>query len=121
MSDGAVIVVSILLAFGIDALWEQRQLRIEEQEALVSLQVDFTTNLRKINEVLDKLVASQKQIATLVRLSPEEIRALPPITVSEIMIAAANPWTYDPVLGIPWEDEHKLFSYVPSTITLFDI
>ncbi len=99
MSEGAVIVVSILLAFGIDALWAQRQLRIEEQEALVSLQVDFTTNLRKINEVIDKLVVSQKQFATLVRLSPEEIRALPPITVSEIMKAAADPWTFDPVLG----------------------
>ncbi len=94
-----MIVVSILLAFGIDALWAQRQLRIEEQEALVSLQADFTANLRKINEVIDKHVASQKKVATLVRLSSEEIQTLPRTTVSEIMLATANPWTFDAVLG----------------------
>ncbi len=68
MSEGAVIVVSILLAFGIDALWAQRQLRIEEQEALVSIQMDFNTNLLKKKEEIEKLDASKKQNATLFRL-----------------------------------------------------
>ena len=38
----AVIVVSILLAFGIDAWWEERQDRREEAEILAGLEREFT-------------------------------------------------------------------------------
>jgi len=35
--EGVVIVLSILLAFGIDALWDQHKQRLEEEEILASL------------------------------------------------------------------------------------
>ncbi|MDH3424629.1 MAG: hypothetical protein OEN00_16655 [Gemmatimonadota bacterium] len=37
LAEGAVIVLSILLAFGIDAWWEGRQERAEELAALSAL------------------------------------------------------------------------------------
>jgi len=39
--EGAAIVVSILLAFAIDAWWEERGLRIEEQQVLQGLRLEF--------------------------------------------------------------------------------
>ena len=39
--EGAVIIVSILLAFGIDAWWEEHKDRMKEQEILVGLQEEF--------------------------------------------------------------------------------
>ncbi len=37
LAEGAAIVVSILLAFGIDAWWDDRQERIEERKILLGL------------------------------------------------------------------------------------
>ena len=46
--EGAAIVVSILLAFSIDAWWDNRQERIEEHRILESLKVEFLTNAENI-------------------------------------------------------------------------
>jgi len=40
--EGAAIVVSILLAFAIDAWWDERQERIEEKEILLGLRSEFS-------------------------------------------------------------------------------
>ena len=50
--EGAVIIVSILLAFGIDAWWDGRQELEEEQRLLLALKSEFETNLSKIEEQL---------------------------------------------------------------------
>lgn len=44
VAEGAAICVSILLAFAIDAWWDQRQDRVEEAQALLSLQDEFEVN-----------------------------------------------------------------------------
>jgi len=41
LGEGTAIVVSILLAFAIDAWWEERALRIEEQQVLQGLRSEF--------------------------------------------------------------------------------
>jgi len=48
-SEAVAIVVSILLAFGIQAWWEERQERLEEQEILLGLKADFEANLASID------------------------------------------------------------------------
>ena len=40
--EAAAIVVSILLAFAIDAWWDDRQERIEEREVLLGLKSEFS-------------------------------------------------------------------------------
>ena len=87
------------MAFGIDALWAQYQMRVEEKEVLASLRLDFDANLEAVNRIIDAHSLFQERVATLISLSPEEIRALSQKQVSEIMLATANPWTFDPVLG----------------------
>lgn len=50
LAEGSAIVVSILLAFGIQAWWEERQERAEEAELLSRLHAEFSTNLARIDE-----------------------------------------------------------------------
>lgn len=97
--EGIVIVLSILLAFGIDAMWAQHQDRLEEQEVLASLESDFAANLVSVDRIIEVYELSAGRIERLISLSPEEIRALSQKEVSEIMLSTANPWTFDPVRG----------------------
>ena len=97
--EGIVIVLSILLAFGIDALWDQHQQRLEEEEILASLESDFAANLQSVTRIIAAHGIFRDRVVTLMRLSPEEIRALSQTQVSEIMLSLANPWTFDAVRG----------------------
>lgn len=48
LAEGLLIVISILVAFSIDAWWEERQDRGEERRILNALRDEFQTNARKI-------------------------------------------------------------------------
>jgi hypothetical protein len=50
LAEGGAILVSILLAFGIQALWEQRLERAAEAELLSRLHAEFSANLSRIDE-----------------------------------------------------------------------
>ena len=50
LAEGGAIVVSILLAFAIEAWWADRQVRLEEGVALNQLQVEFETNAGLLRE-----------------------------------------------------------------------
>lgn len=50
LAEGAVVVASILLAFAIDAWWDERQIRADEQQILQGLEEEFIS----IHEVLTR-------------------------------------------------------------------
>ena len=50
--EGVVIVGSILLALALDAWWDERQERAEEQEILRGLEADFVSNLEQLRRVI---------------------------------------------------------------------
>ena len=56
--EGVVIVGSILLAFGIDAWWEDRGDRVAEREALEQLVITFAPSFRA---EIDRIVAEVEQ------------------------------------------------------------
>ena len=62
--EAAAIVASILLAFAIDAWWEDRQDRVLEHQYVVSLRADFQADI----EELDNAIASAESRAQLGRL-----------------------------------------------------
>jgi hypothetical protein len=76
--EGVVIVGSILLAFGIDAWWDQVQERIEEQEVLAGLDADFERNQQQLDDVLLNQAAFQSRIDRLESMSAVELAAIPP-------------------------------------------
>lgn len=53
--EGVVVVISILLAFGIDAWWDQRQGRDAERVLLAGLVNDFEATMRIVEEDRDRL------------------------------------------------------------------
>ena len=93
------IVLSILLAFTIDAWWDERKERVEEREVLESLYVEFEAN--KIEAVAVVLVheSSVQSVAALLGMSEDEILALSAEAVAQHIRFFANPRTFDAVRG----------------------
>jgi hypothetical protein len=98
-AEGVAIVVSILLAFSIEAWWDERQELAEEREALESLYVEFKVNRDEVASVISILERAIKVVATLIELKQDEILELPAEAVAEMVDSMANPYTFDPVRG----------------------
>jgi len=97
--EGTIIVVSILLAFWIDAWWNERQLQADEREAIAQLVADFRTNeellgdIRAVHEIA--LDAAYEILARAGLGGQPQSDA----TTAELVYLALRSWTYDPVLG----------------------
>jgi hypothetical protein len=50
--EAAAIIASILLAFAIDAWWEDRQERVLEQQYVASLKADFQADIEELDEAI---------------------------------------------------------------------
>jgi hypothetical protein len=62
LAESLLIVVSILIAFWIDAWWEERQDRRQEQRVLEALRAEFDTNATKLPSYID----SHLQVAEII-------------------------------------------------------
>ncbi len=83
LAEGAAIVVSILLAFAIDAWWDKRQDRAEERTILEAMVAEIDGNLAVIEDQLAFRADQQAAIQQLfdasdgeIELSPDEIDRL---------------------------------------------
>ena len=65
--ESAVIVVSILLAFGIDAWWDERQDRREEAEILAGLEREFTDYHARLVAAIDRHTIMMTAMSELLR------------------------------------------------------
>ena len=66
--EGAVIVVSILLAFSIDAWWNNRIEQQREREQLVSMRAEFQASLSGLDEVLASVQGHAEDVESLIAL-----------------------------------------------------
>jgi len=66
--EGAVIVASILLAFGIDAWWEGHQLREDERALLEELRTTLSEDMARVAEDADTMAAVQDRLESLIRM-----------------------------------------------------
>jgi len=67
--ETTAIVASILLAFAIDAVWDERELREQEIAQLHALHADFTENAKRLQSVIDRqevVVASQTRLLGII-------------------------------------------------------
>lgn len=99
LAEGSAIVVSILLAFAIDASWDARQERERELEALQALRRDFEENRRKADEVMNAHRAAEDRFTRLLTMSNGEILELERDSVAVIVGSLAAPYSFDPVRG----------------------
>lgn len=97
--EGAVIVGSILLAFGIDASWDARQERKAELLQLTALAEDFAQNV----ELLEEREALVKNIVRLQTTLLDTLRSVPVGSEVQIPGSLVVPLylfgTIDPVRG----------------------
>lgn len=97
--EAAAIVAGILLAFAIDAGWDERNEREEEKEILQSLVVEFEANRDEADSVLRVHENALQHAATLVNVADDEILALSPDQVERHIRYLAHPRTFDAIRG----------------------
>jgi hypothetical protein len=97
--EGGAIVLSILLAFSIDAWWDDRKERAEETEVLESLYVEFKANRDEAAVVVAAHESAVESVASLVAMSDDEVLALPATDIERRLRYLAYPRTFDAVRG----------------------
>jgi len=93
------IVLSILLAFSIDAWWDERKERAEESEILASLYVEFEANRLEAADVIRAHEEAVQSVAALLVMSQDEMLSLSAEAVAQHIRFFANPRTFDAVRG----------------------
>lgn len=97
--EAAAIVASILLAFAIDAWWNERLERAEEREVMQSLYVEFEANRDEAAAVISFHNRVTQPVVMLMELRQDETLALPAEAVEEFISSLGNPRTFDAVRG----------------------
>ncbi len=88
--EGAVIVVSILLAFSIDAWWNDRIEQQREHEQLVSMRAEFMASLSGLDEVLTSIQSHAKNVESLIALL--KAAGDEPVLVPGTLLGSAITW-----------------------------
>lgn len=98
--EGIVIVLSILLAFAIDAWWDERQERIEEADILLGLQHEFVGNREELQRRITLHSEIMLAIKELLVASRQGYWDLENLTVDEAIGRLVSPPTSDLGSGV---------------------
>ena len=88
--EGVVIVASILLAFAIDAWWDNRIDQQREREHLESMRTEFQASLSGLDEVLTSVQGHAKNIETFIELL--KTSGDKPVVVPGSLLGSAITW-----------------------------
>jgi hypothetical protein len=97
--EGFVIVISILLAFGLQAWWEDRQERDEARAYLESLEADFQQTRLRALEHLGANEATLTSARWLLEALGKPPGAVEGDSLSILLESSLWIWTFEPVLG----------------------
>ena len=97
--EAVFILTSILLAFWIDAWWDDHQAARLESEMLVSVQAEVEQNLRQLANTKDVLSRYQDGVDQFLRSTPADLRALPQDSIRSWLVALTVPATFSPSLS----------------------
>jgi len=76
-AEGAAIVVSILLAFSIQAWWDAYQEERQLHEILEALEEAFSGNLSQINDSIEAVSGNYELLNRFIQIGPEDIEKIP--------------------------------------------
>jgi len=94
--EAVFILASILVAFSIDAWWDERQALATESAVLAELSLETERNRALLDATLATGRNALDRIDRFLRASPEELAQLPRDSVSLFIAAFAVPNTFDP-------------------------
>ncbi|MCZ6674070.1 MAG: DUF6090 family protein [Verrucomicrobia bacterium] len=99
LGEIVLIMVGILLAFTINAWWENRKNWTEERNILLSLNDEFLANKQELVSVVNATEAQENRFVQLQSMSDDEMLALSADEV-RLFLRSLNPRrTFDPVRG----------------------
>ncbi len=99
LQEGGVIVISIMLAFALDALWEESKRGKEADLALDSLESECRLNLASCEEVYEYHFRQAARFSAFMTLPDEAILAMTEEEATEMTLVFCGPRTFDPALG----------------------
>ena len=97
--EGGVIVISILLAFVLDALWDASKREREAQLALVSLEDEFAANLDACVVVLEHHIQQAAHFSRVLSLPLERVEEMDDEEATAAYYAFCSPRSFDALLG----------------------
>jgi hypothetical protein len=96
-TEGLVIVISILLAFAIDAMWETSRLRQEENAALQAVQSDLSANQESIADYVHIQTTMLAGVDSFLDSNSQELRELAPDSALAVVEQLFLFRTYSPI------------------------
>lgn len=98
--EGGAIVISILLAFAIDAWWDDQQDRRTERYAVQRLTIEFEENLRQLEAKRKKHAKSLRATEALLAMTGPDQSGIADISViGPLLVQCLTNATFDPRLG----------------------
>ena len=94
--EGVVIVGSILLAFGIDAWWDDVEGRARVGVSLSNVAAEVTVNQVEIRWAIGVNERRRQALVAFLDRTPEEVRLLPTDSLRAIVDQINRPAGYDP-------------------------
>lgn len=94
-----LIMVGILLALQVNAWWDNRMAREEEQDILLALQDEFLANKNELNHILNVFDVKESHFARLQKLSEDQILTLNNQEIDQLMVSLTSRRTFDPIRG----------------------
>ena len=95
--EAVAIVLSILMAFAIDAWWTEKKENDVEQVALLALRSDFTASREQLARVLLSLESARTDFAHFQSVTTAELVEVDPDAIRNFLTALAKNHTFDPV------------------------
>jgi len=95
--EAAAIVISILLAFAIDAWWAEKKERDVEHRTLQALRSDFIASNEELDRLLRGLADVRTNFARFQSATPAELTKIDPDAVRPIVISLVTPASFEPV------------------------
>ena len=97
--EGVVIVLSILLAFAIDAAWDYRVARAFEEELLNSLLQEYGGNRATLERTVRRVEGDIERIDAFYAMRPEQLVDLPADSANAYWGALSRPLTFQLASG----------------------
>jgi hypothetical protein len=95
--EAAAIVLSILLAFAIDAWWAEKKDSEVEHVALLALHSDFTKSREQLTNVILSLESARTDFARFQSINTTELIEIDPGAIRSFLTALVKNHTFDPV------------------------
>jgi len=91
--EAAAIIASILLAFSIDAWWDDFQERKRSQILLIDLEAAFSENVTLLEENIVLVTRYQENLKLFIEVEPPDVKQIPPELTFETLESIWRPIT----------------------------